>query len=135
MQYFILDTEDGKKKAMEYIKACPDSYVCTIEPRTRTIEQNRLYWAILREISEQHSIEGVKYRASAWHEMLKKGLLPFKIEKLPNSTETKVYKSTAKLNKEEFSNYIQEIEQYCRSENINIDHLLEEMPYAKPDVS
>ena len=67
--------------------------------------------------------------------MLKKGLLPSKIEKLPDSTETKIYKSTAKLNKEEFSNYIEDILLFCREENIVIDHLLEEMPYAKPDVS
>ena len=67
--------------------------------------------------------------------MLKKALLPSKIEQLPDNTETIVYKSTAKLNKEEFSEYIREIEQYCRDENIVIDHLLEEMPYANANVS
>ena len=135
IKYFLLDTEDGKKKAVESIINCPENYVCTIEPRKRTIEQNRLYWAILKEIEEQHAVAGVKYRAAAWHELLKKALLPSKIEQLPDSTETIVYKSTAKPNKKEFSDYIREIEQYCRNENIVIDHLLEEMPYANANVS
>ena len=134
MQYFLLDTKDGKEKAIENIKSCPESYVCTIEPRKRTVEQNRLYWAILKEISEQHAVNNVKYRESAWHEILKKAFLPSKLEKLPDETEMIVYKSTTKLNKEEFSNYILDVESFCRESNIVIDHLLEDMPYAKPDI-
>ncbi|BCV04293.1 MAG: hypothetical protein CM15mV83_190 [uncultured marine virus] len=81
MDYFLLSTKEGRKKAIEKINSCPDDYVCTIEPRKRTVEQNRLYWAILKEIEEQHSIDGVKYRAAAWHEVLKQALLPVTIEK------------------------------------------------------
>lgn len=131
MDYFILSTKEGRKKAIEKINSCPDDYVCTIEPRKRTVEQNRLYWAILKEIEEQHSIKGVKYRAAAWHEILKKAFLPSTIEKLPDETEMIVYKSTTKLNKEEFSNYILDIEMFCKEVNVTINHLLAEMPYAK----
>ena len=131
MDYFLLSTREGRKKAIEKINSCPDDYVCTIEPRKRTVEQNRLYWAILKEIEEQHSIDGVKYRAAAWHEVLKQALLPVTIEKAPDNKEVKIYKSTAKLNKEEFSNLLNDLQSFCRDENIQIDHLLDQMPYAK----
>ena len=134
MEYFLLSTEEGRKKAIEKIKSCPESFVCTIEPRKRTVEQNRLYWAILNEIAEQNVVNGVKYRATAWHELLKKALLPSKIESLPDATEVKVYKSTSKLNKEEFSNYILDIQSFCNELGIVIDHLFEEMPYAVESV-
>ena len=131
MDYFILSTREGRKKAVEKINSCPDDYVCTIEPRKRTVEQNRLYWSILKEIEEQHSIDGVKYRAAAWHEVLKQALLPVTIEKAPDNKEVKIYKSAAKLNKEEFSNLLNDLQSFCRNENIQIDHLLDDMPYAK----
>ena len=40
MEYFLLDTKEGKEKAILNIKNCPENYVCKIEPRNRTKEQN-----------------------------------------------------------------------------------------------
>ena len=49
----------------------------------RSLKQNRYWWGvILKEISEQATINGVRYAAEAWHELAKRQFLGFKIEKV-----------------------------------------------------
>jgi hypothetical protein len=53
------------------------SVVIQPEEDAKTVQQGRFYWGvILKEISEQASIDGQKYSAEAWHELMKRMHLP-----------------------------------------------------------
>lgn len=49
----------------------------------RSLKQNAFYWAfVLKTISDQARIGGVRYAADAWHELMKRQLLPRKVRKV-----------------------------------------------------
>jgi hypothetical protein len=53
----------------------------TVEPEedAKTVQQGKFYWGVvLKEISEQARIAGVKYAPEAWHELFKRQFLPRK---------------------------------------------------------
>jgi len=133
--YFILIDDKAKKICCDAVKTAPNNYVVTIEPRNRTIEQNRYYWALCKAVAEQKPENGVFYRADVWHEMFKKAFVPSQIQELPDKTTITMYKSTTKLTLKEFSILIESVMEFCRENNINISHLNTDMPYAAGEVS
>lgn len=129
MEYFLLDTKEGKEKAILNIKNCPENYVCKIEPRNRTKEQNKFYWLLLSRISESVFPRDVKYVPEVWHEQFKRLFVPSKVEKLPDSSEIMFFKSTTKLNKSEFSNLIEEVRNFAVENGVEISDLFAEVPH------
>lgn len=81
----------------------------------RTLRQNRYYWGcILKEISEQASIEGQRWAAEAWHELMRRTYLGYEIEKVTIAGRRKKHvirrlKSTTKLKVRAFARYLDEI--------------------------
>lgn len=41
----------------------------------RHAQQNRLYWALLKQVSEQAMVDGRRYSDEVWHEQFKRTLL------------------------------------------------------------
>jgi hypothetical protein len=128
--FFILVDDKAKKICCDAVKIAPEGYVVKIEPRNRTVEQNRLYWALCNAVAEQYSEDGIFYRADIWHELFKRAHVPGRVEILPDKTELIMYKSTTKLTVTEFSHLIENVKEFCRDKQINIDHIISEMPYA-----
>jgi|AACY02.15.fsa_nt_gi hypothetical protein len=119
---FLLHTKQAKANAIEAIQKAGEDYVCTIEKRKRSQEANRYYWALLKAISEQFFDNGKSYTANTWHELFKREFLTPELVELPNNETMQVFTST-KLNKEEFSDLIEQVKQFCSLHEIKIEHL------------
>lgn len=85
----------------------------------RTLAANRWYWGVvLREISEQARIDGVRYTAEAWHELFKRQFLGFEIKKVAvagrkKPTIIRRLRSTTTLSIKKFSKYLEQVQSFA----------------------
>jgi hypothetical protein len=75
----------------------------------RTRQQNRLYWAYVREIAENAWVDGQKFTPEAWHEYLKRKLIGH--EDLPHGGTCGI--STATLDVAQFNEFIGGVAAYA----------------------
>ena len=121
MRTFILHGDTQAKALASYLKAnraaCAASgeplevMVCKHKEKRRSV-QNRLYWAILRDISEQAMLGGKRFSDEAWHEHFKRVLIG--LVDLPGGA--KAGESTTKLNVSEFAEYVTKVTAYAATE-------------------
>lgn len=79
----------------------------------RSIDQNRRYWAILREVAAVVWVNGRQYSDEVWHEHFRRTFIGKNEITLPDgSTELRGI-STTTLNVGEFTEYMDRIEQWC----------------------
>ncbi len=121
MRTFILHGDTQAKALASYLKAnraaCAASgeplevMVCKHKEKRRSV-QNRLYWAILRDISEQAMLGGKRFSDEAWHEHFKR-IFVGSID-LPDGRQ--MGESTAKLSVSEFADYVSKIQAFAVAE-------------------
>ena len=75
----------------------------------RSVEQNKRYHVMLRELAEVARIDGRQYSTAAWHEWAKQEFIGW--EDLPNGQRIGI--STTTLNVEEFGQYMTKIEAWA----------------------
>ena len=119
MKVYVLSTanpnwRDVRKRAAEYVASLPvgtAKLAVEIKPyrATRSAEQNRLLWALYNDIAEQAVVRGNRFSADCWHEFLCGELLGKTDMRLPNGEIVTRRVSTASLNVEEFSNYVDRV--------------------------
>lgn len=94
----------------------PLRLIVTDSDKQRSGDQNRRYWALLTEISEQAWVNGRKYDKETWHELFARQHLPLEEMILPDGEIIRRRVTTTKLKVGEFSDYMQKIEAYAASE-------------------
>jgi hypothetical protein len=103
----------GKEALRAELNSLPSNvpHKVTIEPykRTRTVDQNSRYWAILNDISDQVQVEGKNYATEVWHEYFRTKFLG-KDTFLVDGSPVLVTKSSRKLNVMEFGDYMTQVE-------------------------
>lgn len=52
-KYIQLIDDSSRTDAITLIRDCPISYVITVSPPTRSLEQNKLLWSCLEDVSNQ----------------------------------------------------------------------------------
>jgi len=97
-----------REELKRQIDSAPDHFICEIRAPKRSLDSNRLYWAILTDISEQ-VVPGKAYEPSVWHEYLRGLLLPERIIELPDGSIKMLEPSTAELKQDEFSEYVEKV--------------------------
>jgi hypothetical protein len=117
------------ERAKVRVKSAPDRVdpdTGEVTPRTwrftfgeaeddRSLKQLRFYWGVLlRQISEQAVMNGVRYNAEGWHEAFKRQVLGFEIVKVrvagrKHSQAYRRLKSTTRLTVKQMSEYLDEI--------------------------
>lgn len=81
----------------------------------RSLRQNNFYWGIvLKQISEQAAIEGQRWAAEAWHELMKRQFLGYEIKKVTvagrrRKLVTRQLRSTTKLKVRSMSKYLEQV--------------------------
>jgi hypothetical protein len=65
-QIYRLVHGQARAGAMAAIKAAPDGFMVTIQPPTRTLEQNARMWAMLSDVSKQVVWHGRKLSPEEW---------------------------------------------------------------------
>lgn len=88
-------------------QTCP---YCGKAAKSRGWQELKIYWARLRDISEQVVIEGRRYAPEAWHEQFKRQFIG--CIDLPNGQTQGM--TTAILNDEEMRSYRWQIEEYAQ---------------------
>lgn len=83
----------------------------------RSSPQNRLYWAVLREIAENVWVDGKQYGDNAWHEQFKRQFIG--IEELPGGASAGI--STASLSVPEFTEYLERVMQFATEHGVIIE--------------
>lgn len=90
----------------------PLSVVVTEYKARRNGEQNRLYWALLREIAQSAWVDGKQFSDEAWHCYFRARFIGY--EDGPSGVQAPI--STTTLSVAEFSVYIDRIHQYAVEE-------------------
>ena len=62
----IMDSDDNRRKAVDWIGKAPDGTRIEFKASKRTLPQNDLLWALLTEIAQQVEHNGRKYEPSQW---------------------------------------------------------------------
>ena len=101
-------TSNNRDIAKQLVETADDGMVMEIRKPKRSLEQNRYYWAILTEISEQ-VVPGKDYEPSIWHEYLRALFLPERMIELPDGSVKMIEASTAELRKDEFTQYLEKV--------------------------
>jgi hypothetical protein len=82
------------------------------ESTKRNLQQNKLYWAILRQIEEQCWVEGKQYSSEVWHEASKRRFIG--CVDLPGGGGMAM--SSADLSTAEFAEYVTRVEVWAQTE-------------------
>ena len=112
-------TKYNRELAHQMVDSAPDGHVIEIKPAKRSLEQNRLYWAILSDISEQ-VVPGKSYEPSVWHEYLRALFLPERVMELPDGSIKMLEPSTAELNLAAFSEYVEKVIKWALQHNVKL---------------
>ena len=102
-----------RAQAIRAIQAIPldQVYECDLKPwkATRSSEQNRRYWSILTEISEQLRPEGKQYSPETWHEYAKARFIGKDVV-IVDGEPFLIAKTSTKLKVAEFSDFMAQVE-------------------------
>lgn len=121
MRVFVLRDENRAKMLWAFLKANwkpladqnkPLAVTITEYKSKRSIEQNKRYWAVLQQISEQAFLEGVCYSTDAWHEYFKRKFIG--CIDLPDGNN--LGQSSTMLTVAEFADYMTKVESYASGE-------------------
>lgn len=89
----------------------------------RSTEANRYYWLLLHKIAEGVKPDGQVYSADTWHQYWKLKLLGGDDITLPNGKVIVMPKSSADLDKDEFMEYVDQIEAWAAERGVYLDEV------------
>ncbi len=121
-----LDSDARKEYAAKQLARVPVDAGMEMEIRvhadSRTLAQNRKYWAILNEITAQMpaQLDSTWYSAEMYHEYFKRLFLGTEVMEIDG----KIYhapKSTRKLKVKPFAKYLEKLDWWCAEHNVNFD--------------
>lgn len=112
-------SEHNRQQAVELVLQAENGMVLELRKPKRSLEQNRLYWAILNDISEQ-VVPGKAYEPSVWHEYLRALFLPERMMELPDGSIKLLDPSTAELKQDEFSEYVEKVIKWALEHEVKL---------------
>ena len=121
MRTFVLRDEIASRQLHAFLRAnwlaCaqqgkPLAVTVSEHKARRSGDQNRLYWAFLRELSGSAWVGGRQFADEAWHEFFKRKFIG--LAELPDGALAGI--STTALSVAEFGDYVERIRQYATEE-------------------
>ena len=112
-------TSQNRDIAKQLVETAEDGMILELRKPKRSLEQNRYYWAILTDISEQ-VVPGKAYEPSIWHEYLRALFLPERMIELPDGSVKMVEGSTAELKLDEFSEYVEKVMKWALEHEVKL---------------
>lgn len=110
-------TDHNRDIAIDMVKNAENGMVLELRKPKRSLDQNRYYWAVLTDISEQ-VVPGKAYEPSIWHEYLRALFLPERMVELPDGSVKMLEGSTAELRVNEFSEYLEKVIKWASEHNV-----------------
>ena len=112
-------TAYNREIAHQMVDAAADGQILEIRSPKRSLDQNRYYWAILNDISEQ-VVVGKTYEPSIWHEYLRGLFLPERMVELPDGSLKMLEPSTAELRVAEFTEYVEKVIKWALEHEVKL---------------
>lgn len=114
-QQFIISSRDNLVTAFRFCESLGygKAYVVEVKPFTRTIEQNKILWAMLTDVSEQVNWHGNKLSNEDWKHIFSAALSQQRV--VPNidgNGFVVLGKSTSKMSVAEMSDMIELIQAF-----------------------
>lgn len=112
----------SRELAKEQIDISPDGWHITMQPPTRSLEQNSLLWALLTNISSQVVWHGRKLDTESWKHIFSSSLK--KMDVVPNlegNGFVVLGLSTSKMTKREMNDLIDLITAFAVEHEVNIN--------------
>lgn len=118
---FVLRTEQNAQALHAFLKAnwrsladAGTPLACSIAEHKakRNTKQNRLYWALLNDISANAWVDGKQYSADAWHEWAKQRFIG--CEETPGGGKSGI--STTTLDVGSFADFITKLQAYAATD-------------------
>ena len=118
---FVLRERRHLENLLVFVAGNWEAMACTKHPMQvdihpeatkRSLRQNRRYWAVLNQISEQAWIEGRQYSSECWHEAAKRKFIG--CIDLPGGG--MVAMSTTDLTTKDFAEYCAQVEAWAQTE-------------------
>lgn len=112
----------SRELAKEQIDNSPDGWHITMQPPTRSLEQNSLLWALLTNISSQVVWHGRKLDTESWKHIFSSSLK--KMDVVPNlegNGFVVLGLSTSKMTKREMNDLIDLITAFAVEHEVNIN--------------
>lgn len=97
----------------------PWELICRPYKTTRSLEQNKRYWALMGEVAEQMAahMDGVYHAPESWHEIMKKRFLGYDVMEVEGAT-YEVPKSSRKLKVDEFADFMTQVEAWAIEQGV-----------------
>jgi hypothetical protein len=115
----ILNSKLNRERARNWCSQAPEGAVVTFKQVKRTLGQNDKLWAMLTEVAQQAELNGRKYKPDQWKVIFMNALGHEQdvIQGINGDWVPTGFK-TSKLDKEQMSDLIMSIEQYCAEKRI-----------------
>jgi|TARA_R110002126_G_scaffold5440_1_gene28661 hypothetical protein len=115
----ILNSKLNRERARNWCSQAPEGAVVTFKQVKRTLGQNDKLWAMLTEVAQQAELNGRKYKPDQWKVIFMNALGHEQdvIQGINGDWVPTGFK-TSKLEKEQMSDLIMSIEQYCAEKRI-----------------
>jgi uncharacterized protein YjeT (DUF2065 family) len=121
---YILKTQ--RQQALDAVKLAPDDCICTVEQRTRSLEQNRTLWKLLTEISRaipwQVNGASVMLAPEDWKDIITASLYQEnRIARGINGGFVMLGRSTSKMTVKQMTELIEFVLAFAAEQGVHID--------------
>ncbi len=124
-RHLLTLTRHNRQKAIQGVSAAPDGYVLELREPKRTDEQNAALWSLLNQIQKQRPTHnGVAMTPELWKVTFIQAL-GTEMKLLPMLEGDGFFPtghSSSRLTKQEFSDLLELILEWCARNGISIDH-------------
>lgn len=124
---FFLINDQVKAFACEQIRSAPETYVCELKPKTRTLEQNSKLWAMLGEVSQQVIWYGQKLTSEEWKDVFTASLKQQKVVPGIDGGFVVCGQRTSKMTKSELSDLIELMYAFGVQHNVRFKEVYDEV--------
>jgi len=97
-----------REELKRQIDSAPDHFICEIRAPKRSVDSNRFYWALLRDISDQQ-VHGKCFDVGIWHIYFKQLFLNDEVIELPDGSISVTQPSSSKLTQKQFTEYVDRV--------------------------
>lgn len=115
---FVFSHDTARRLAAAWCMNAPDGYVCTIQEKTRTLDQNSKLWPMLQDISAQVDWYGQKLTSDEWKDVFSASLKKQKVVPGLDGGFVVCGQRTSKMGKKEFSDLIELIYAFGAQQNV-----------------
>lgn len=121
----VLTSDEIRQKAQRWVKGVPDGTRLTFAGPKRSLPQNDRLWAMLTEIAQQRPVhQGAKMNAELWKSVFMQALgaeIVF-MPTLEGDGMFPIGHRSSELSKEDFSQLIVLIEEWCARQGVVLSH-------------